>query len=112
MSMERKITIGIDASRANVRHRTGVEWYAYHVIQELKKIVPDSYRVLLYTREPLRGDLAELPPRWEQRVLRWPPKFLWTQKRLSWEMLVRPPDLLFSPVHVLPLVHPRRSLVT
>lgn len=110
--MERKQIIGIDASRANVLRRTGVEWYAYHVIEELKKIVPDRYRVLLYAREPLLGGLEVMPPHWEQRLLSWPPKYLWTQKRLSWEMLVRPPDLFFSPVHVLPLVHPRRSLVT
>jgi len=32
--------------------------------------------------------------------------------RLSWEMAHRPPDLLFVPAHVLPIVHPRRSVVT
>jgi glycosyltransferase involved in cell wall biosynthesis len=37
---------------------------------------------------------------------------LWTHVRLSWEMLADPPDLLFVPSHVLPLVHPRRSVVT
>ena len=37
---------------------------------------------------------------------------LWTHLRLSAEMLRRPPDVLLVPAHVLPLVHPRRSLVT
>jgi glycosyltransferase involved in cell wall biosynthesis len=37
---------------------------------------------------------------------------LWTHLRLSWEMARRPPDLLFVPAHVLPIVHPRRSVVT
>jgi glycosyltransferase involved in cell wall biosynthesis len=37
---------------------------------------------------------------------------LWTHLRLSWEMVRRPPDVLFVPAHVLPLVHPRASLVT
>ena len=32
--------------------------------------------------------------------------------RLSAEMAVRPPDVLFVPAHVLPLIHPRRSVVT
>ena len=30
--------IGIDASRANLVRKTGVEWYSYHLINELKKI--------------------------------------------------------------------------
>jgi glycosyltransferase involved in cell wall biosynthesis len=37
---------------------------------------------------------------------------LWTHLRLSWEMTRRPPDLLFVPAHVLPIFHPRRSVVT
>jgi glycosyltransferase involved in cell wall biosynthesis len=37
---------------------------------------------------------------------------LWTHVRLSLEMLTAPPDVLFVPAHVLPLVHPRRSVVT
>jgi len=37
---------------------------------------------------------------------------LWTHLRLSWEMARHPPDLLFVPAHVLPIVHPRRSVVT
>jgi glycosyltransferase involved in cell wall biosynthesis len=31
---------------------------------------------------------------------------------LSWEILQHPPDLLFIPAHVIPLVHPKRTLVT
>ncbi|HSD11964.1 MAG TPA: glycosyltransferase family 1 protein [Patescibacteria group bacterium] len=105
-------TIGIDASRANRAQRTGVEWYSYHVIQGLKKLIPSTYRVLLYTEEPLRDGLEEHPPNWENRVLRWPPRRLWTQLRLSWEMLVRPPDLFFVPAHVVPMVTPKRTLTT
>jgi len=37
---------------------------------------------------------------------------LWTHLRLSAEMAVRPPAVLFVPAHVLPLIHPRRSVVT
>jgi glycosyltransferase involved in cell wall biosynthesis len=37
---------------------------------------------------------------------------LWTHVRLSAEMLLHPPDVLFVPAHVLPLIHPRRSVVT
>jgi glycosyltransferase involved in cell wall biosynthesis len=37
---------------------------------------------------------------------------LWTHLRLSWEIVRRSPDLLFVPAHVLPLVRPRRTVVT
>ncbi|MEY4723793.1 MAG: hypothetical protein RLZZ324_1306 [Candidatus Parcubacteria bacterium] len=106
------IIIGIDASRANALQKTGVERYAFEVIQRLKREIPAEYRVRLYSREPLQGALAELPTNWESAVLAWPPRRLWTQLRLSWEMYRRPPDLLFVPAHVLPPLLPRRSVVT
>lgn len=98
--------IGIDASRANSEHRTGTEWFSYHVIQELKRIIPNEYQVVLYSKEPLRDALADLPSHWRSRVLRWPPQRLWTQMRLSLEMLFAPPDLLYIPSHTLPVIHP------
>ncbi|KKU13980.1 MAG: hypothetical protein UX20_C0008G0002 [Candidatus Magasanikbacteria bacterium GW2011_GWC2_45_8] len=89
--------IGIDASRANNEQKTGVEWYAWALIQELKKIISSEHRVVLYTREPLRGELGVLPNNWQEKVLKWPPKRLWTQVRLSWEMYRKAPDVLFVP---------------
>jgi glycosyltransferase involved in cell wall biosynthesis len=112
MSKDTRPLIGIDASRANVAARTGIEWYAYNVIQELKSVIPSTVRVALYSREPLRDGLEVLPPNWESRVLDWPPRFLWTQARLSWEMLVRAPDMLFVPAHVIPFLLPRRTVTT
>lgn len=103
--------IGIDASRANVEKKTGVERYAFRVIQELKTLIPPEFRVMLYSREPLLGPLADLPLNWESRVIP-RPRRLWTQIGLSLEMLRRPPDLLFVPAHMLPLVLPRRSAIT
>lgn len=100
--------IGIDASRANAEHRTGTEWYSFHVIQELKRLIPAEHEVVLYTKEPLRSDLAELPQHWSCKILRWPPRFLWTQLRLSIEMLIDTPDLLYIPAHTIPLIHPQK----
>ncbi len=37
---------------------------------------------------------------------------LWTHIRLSGEMLLHRPDVLYVPAHVLPLIRPRRSVVT
>ncbi len=104
--------IGIDASRANNIQRTGVENYAFHVIQELKSILPKDVNVVLYSREKLKGLLAELPPNWSSKVLVWPPKRLWTQIRLSFEMLINKPDILFIPAHVFPLIHPAKTIMT
>jgi len=105
--------IGIDASRANRKRKTGVEWYSYHLIQELKKISLDpGDKFILYTPFKLQGPLAELPNNWEEKVLKWSPKYLWTQIRLAWEMLFHPPDLLFVPAHCLPLFSSVKKAVT
>lgn len=104
--------LGIDASRANREQKTGVEWYAYFLIQELKKIVPADWEVRVYCDEPLKGDLAVLPQNWKEKVLRWPPKRLWTQVRMSWEMITHTPDILFVPAHVQPYIHPKKTVLT
>ncbi|TSC95422.1 MAG: AprM [Parcubacteria group bacterium Athens1014_10] len=103
--------IGIDVSRANREKKTGVEWYSYHLIENLKKMDEKS-RYFLYSAEKLREDLGILPRNWQSKVLKWLPKFLWTQIRLSWEMLVNPPDLLFVPSHVIPFIHPKKTITT
>jgi len=104
--------IGIDASRANHEQKTGVEWYAFFVIQELKKILPADVHVVLYSEVPLQGELGKLPQNWSSKVLRWLPKRLWTQLRLSLEMLLHAPDVLFIPAHVFPIIHPKKTVMT
>ena len=47
---------------------------------------------------------------YELRVIPFPR--LWTHLRLSYELLSHTPTLLWVPAHVLPLVHPHRSIVT
>lgn len=106
------MVIGIDASRANKDNRTGVEWYAFEIIENMKKILPNNIRVVLYSDEQLRGELANLPENWESKVLKWPPKKFWTQARLSIEMLLHKPDVLFIPAHTVPLIHPKKTVMT
>lgn len=103
--------IGIDASRANKEIKTGVEWYSYHLIENLKKIDTENH-YFLYSEEKLKNDLVNLPLNWQSKVLSWPLKFIWTQIRLSWEMFINPPDLLFIPSHVIPLIHPKKVVTT
>jgi glycosyltransferase involved in cell wall biosynthesis len=99
--------IGIDASRASAARRTGTENYSLHLIRELL-MIGGPHRFRLYFRDPPPPGLFAGDP--EKRVLPFPR--LWTHVALSWEMLRRPPDLLFVPSHVLPVAHPRRSVVT
>lgn len=112
-SSTKRLTIGIDASRANVLQRTGTEWYCYYLLQQFaKQYNPATQRVVLYVKEPLVEDLRSLPKDWEVRVLRWPPKLMWTQLRLSLAMCLpwRRPDVLFIPAHTIPLIHPKRTV--
>lgn len=104
------MVIGIDASRANVLAKTGTEWYSFFVIQELKKIIPSTVSVRLYSKEPLVGELAELPAHWQSRVLKWKPGMLWTQARLSIELLLHPVDILYVSAHTLPIIGGKKNV--
>ncbi len=107
---KKKLKIGIDASRALVKKRTGIEEYSYQVIKHLRKHLGE-HRVILYTRPGGDEQLDfKLPKNWQVKILPW--KYIWTQVGLSLEMLFEPVDILFVPAHTLPLVHPRRSYVT
>jgi glycosyltransferase involved in cell wall biosynthesis len=101
--------IGIDASRATASERTGTENYSLFLIRALLELDQrNQYR--LYLNGPPSPDLFPVA---ENVELRWMPfPRLWTHVRLSLEMAVRSPDVLFVPAHVLPAVHPRRSVVT
>ena len=103
--------IGIDASRAFKKERTGIEEYSYQVIKHLTKYLGNS-RVVLYVNPTL--DLAEIdfgiPENWKVKKLKTP--IFWTQFRLSWEMFFHPVNVLFIPAHNVPVIHPRNTTVT
>lgn len=76
----------------NLEKRTGVEEYVYQLLKHFSMV--DEYKnhqFFLYNRENLQ----------------WPFKFLWTQIRLSREMLKNKPDVLFILAHTFPLIHPK-----
>ena len=99
--------IGIDASRAISTAPTGTEGYSYHLLQSLlPKLRIDHDLTLYFRKTPHADDFPDV----QSKVIHFPR--LWTHIGLSWEMLRNSPDLLFIPAHVLPLIHPRRSLVT
>jgi glycosyltransferase involved in cell wall biosynthesis len=100
--------IGFDASRLGVGQRTGTEAYTWELLQAFGALDRRNHYHLYANGLP--PALPPLPPNYQLRSLRWPR--LWTHVRLSAEMALRPPDLLFVPAHVLPLWSPRRSVVT
>lgn len=99
--------IGIDASRAFDRERTGTEEYSNQLLRHLALLPLDGQQVFLYVKKGTRCDF-KLPSNFSLREIGG--DFLWTQLHLSWELLTRPVDLLFVPAHTLPLIHPRRSV--
>ncbi len=105
------MNIGIDASRANKKNMTGTEWYSYYVIKYL--IASDtSNHYTLYFRENNPSDLFTPVSHVTARHIQWPLPFFWTQGAFSLEMLIRKPDVLFIPAHVIPFVTPSVVVTT
>jgi glycosyltransferase involved in cell wall biosynthesis len=100
--------IGVDASRLGIDARTGTEHYSWEIVQALGAIEQQN-EYLLYCNQVPR-QLPPLPPSFVLRPM--PLPRAWSHGRLSLEMLLHPPDVLFVPAHALPLVPPRRSVVT
>jgi glycosyltransferase involved in cell wall biosynthesis len=101
--------IGIDASRAARTERTGTENYSLFLIRALLQLDRENRYRFYFNHTPAAG-LIPIAANVEMRMMPFPR--LWTHARLSWEMVTHSPDVLFVPAHVLPLVHPRRSVVT
>ena len=92
--------IGIDASRAFLKERTGTENYSYQLIEALAKIDREgNYRLYLTNRQ---NNYHKLPPNFHFKIISWP-RF-WTQGGLALECLKTPPDVLFIPAHTLPIL--------
>lgn len=99
--------IGIDASRAFIKNKTGIEEYSYRVILGLKDQIGNE-SVILYLRKGQQIDF-EIPRNWKIKILKWP--IFWTQIGLSIELLLHPVDALFVPAHTVPLIHPKKTVV-
>lgn len=115
------MVIGIDASRAFLTKRTGIEEYSFQVIKQLRTLLSPEDEVILYVRKKisvknwrlkmLSPEISfDLPEHWRVRAL-WAPRF-WTQLALSLEMLLHRPEVLFVPAHTVPMIHPKKTVVT
>ncbi|HPI67514.1 MAG TPA: glycosyltransferase family 1 protein [bacterium] len=99
------MTIGVDASRSISKiKKTGVEKVSDELLGEIKKlrnkeIKGQEINFIFYTPEKI-----DWLPEQNQRILKWPFKFFWTQIRLAFELILHPPQVVFFPVHALPLL--------
>lgn len=98
--------IGIDASRVGVDRRTGTETYSWETLKAMADLAPNA-PIRLYFNAQRTPDAFRSP--WESRAIPFPR--LWTHVRLSFEMALHPPALLWVPSHVIPFNHPK-SVVT
>jgi glycosyltransferase involved in cell wall biosynthesis len=103
--------IGIDASRAVTRQRTGTEAYAFFLIQAIIPLAAEKgHRLRLYYNQSPPANLFPQASHVESVVIPFPR--LWTHLRLAWELQQRPPDVFFTPAHVIPLSYRGPSLAT
>lgn len=94
--------IGIDASRATTGQRTGTEAYAYHLIRAILSPAADRGHTLrLYFNQPPPDALIPEQHGVEPVVI--PLHRMWTHVRLGHELRRRPPDVFFTPAHVIPV---------
>ena len=94
--------IGIDASRAATGQRTGTEAYALHLIRALIPLAAGRGHTLrLYFNAAPAPGLFPAAPHVVPTVI--PLRRMWTHARLGHELRRRPPDVFFTPAHVIPV---------
>ncbi|MEZ4087860.1 MAG: glycosyltransferase family 1 protein [Candidatus Gracilibacteria bacterium] len=105
------MVVGIDASRYGHAEATGVEWYSFHLLNELIPLLGREHNaeVRLYAREDFEVQ-TDVPFNVKKRIL--PAKRFWTAVRLTWEMIRYPVDVLFVPSHTFPVFVPKKAVIT
>ena len=103
--------IGIDASRAVTTRRTGTEAYAWFLIRALIPLAGQhGHSLRLYFNQPPPSDLFPTADHVENVII--PQARLWTHTRLALELHRRPPDVFFTPAHVIPFSYHGRAVAT
>ncbi len=103
------MNIGIDASRAFIKEKTGIEEYSYQLIRNLAMMDLKSHQIFLYAKKNSVIDF-NLPSNFKLKVISLN-KF-WTQIGLASEMMKNKPDILFVPSYTIPQAHPAKTIVT
>jgi len=105
------MVIGIDASRAETKQRTGTEAYTLFLLRYLIPLADEKgHQLRLYFRQPPPQGLLPEADHVERVVIPFPR--LWTHVRLAWELYRRPPGVFFTPAHVIPVSYHGPSVAT
>lgn len=101
--------IGIDASRAFVKERTGTEEYSYQLITHLMQL-PEAkeHEWILYVKDSSFKNQDSIK-NWTLNIEHWTLKqirlpYLWTQVGLAYRTWVDKLDVLWIPAHTLPIL--------
>jgi len=103
------MNIGIDASRAFIKEKTGIEEYSYQLIRNLAMMDLKSHQIFLYAKKNSVIDF-NLPDNFKLKIISL--NKLWTQIGLASEMMKNKPDILFVPSYTIPQTHPAKTIVT
>ena len=101
--------IGIDASRAFGKERTGTEEYSYQLIKNLAMTDTSRHQIFLYIKKDFLIDF-DLPDNFQLKIIS--TNRFWTQIGLASEMMTNKPDVLFVPSYAIPQIHPAKTVVT
>ncbi|MEK7513459.1 MAG: glycosyltransferase family 1 protein [Patescibacteria group bacterium] len=96
--------IGIDASRSEVKDKTGTENYSNELIKAMLELPEAGKHTFRLYKKMTRSDLVSKqgPTFIEEIPINWPR--LWTQGGLAIETWKRPPEVLWVPAHTLPVL--------
>jgi len=107
------ITIGIDASRAFAKSRSGIGEYARELIGALisNNYLFNNRRIILFVRpgQDVNHFSRKLPSNWNFRTIHFFPIF-WSQLGLASMAHFLKVDVLFSPSHALPLLFNKKTV--
>jgi len=105
------VILALDAHKLALKEKTGTDTVLSSFVSHLNRDnCRDFSQIILYTKLPIsRSELEELPANVTIKQINFP--FLWTSLGLSMEMYLRPPDIFFSPSHLMPMRVPGKSCV-
>ncbi|RMD50913.1 hypothetical protein D6827_03215, partial [Candidatus Parcubacteria bacterium] len=102
---------GIPVNGLLTGKKTGVENYALFLLKEMMRspLLSDEQVILYASREV--EELNPLPAGWHWRLLPWRGKG-WTHLRLARELALHRPDVLFVPMHEVPIFTGFKTVAT
>lgn len=101
--------IAIDASKLNIKNKTGTEIYSEEIITKLLTKFDPSDEITLYSKQKLNKEILDLHPKITNKLISI--KFLWTLFGLSMALMKDKPDIFYTPSSIIPIIHPKKSFI-